>query len=215
MWAVVSVTRTKSRTAVASSICGPGRRKGIRSFFAGDSSETCHLNLLDRQSGSEDLHSWRGSAAPAKRGRGRHRRPGRNRSLADHSRGGRRAPSYANLAGRRHRGRAQSAAEQRFWLRGFEDRTRVEQHDFNFINANGSGVFSEDGVQECLIVPPFPIRFGCRPYPVWVIELSGPSCQATIAINARSGRFGGAGTDGCDIVPEAGPPPMMFVAEWE
>ena len=96
-------------------------------------------------------------------------------------------------------------------------KTELESNSthFNFINANGSGVFSEDGVQECLIVPPFPIRFGCRPYPVWVIELSGPSCQATIAINARSGRFGGAGTDGCDIVPEAGPPPMMFVAEWE
>jgi len=110
------------------SICGPGRRKGIRSFFAGDSSETCHLNLLDRNLDPKHLHSWGGSAVPAHRIRGRHRRPGRNRSLADHSRGGRRAPSYANLAGRRHRGRAQSAAEQRFWLRGFEDRTRVEQH---------------------------------------------------------------------------------------
>ena len=96
-------------------------------------------------------------------------------------------------------------------------KTELESNSthFNFTSANGSGVFSEDGVQECLIVPPFPIRFGCGPYPVWVIELSGPSCQATIAINARSGRFGGAGTDGCDIVPEAGPPPMMFVAEWE
>jgi hypothetical protein len=86
---------------------------------------------------------------------------------------------------------------------------------FNFTSANSSGGFSEDAVEECLIVPPLPIRFGCRPYPVWVIELSGPSCQATIAINARSGRFGGAGTDGCDIVPEPGPPPIMFVAQWE
>ncbi len=96
-------------------------------------------------------------------------------------------------------------------------RTELEPNSthFNFTNANGSGGFGQDGVQECLIVPPFPIRFGCRPFPVWVIELSGPSCQATIAINARSGQFGGAGTDGCDIVPEAGPPPMMFVAEWE
>jgi hypothetical protein len=96
-------------------------------------------------------------------------------------------------------------------------KTELESNSthFNFTNANGSGGFGEDGVQECLIVPPFPIRFGCRPYPVWVIELSGPSCQATIAINARSGRFGGAGTDGCDIVPEPRPPPMMFVAEWE
>ena len=91
---------------------------------------------------------------------------------------------------------------------------------FTFTDANGSGTFGQEGVQECVIVPPFPMRFGCRPYGVWVIELSGPSCQATIAINARSGRFsgawgaGGAG-GGCDIVPEAGPPPVMFVAEWE
>jgi len=32
---------------VASSIYGLVRLKGIRSFVAGDSGETCHLNLLD------------------------------------------------------------------------------------------------------------------------------------------------------------------------
>ena len=86
---------------------------------------------------------------------------------------------------------------------------------FNFTNANGSGSFGEDGVQECLIIPPIPIVFGCRPYPVWVIELAGPSCEATIAINAYSGRFGGGATDGCDLVPEVGAPPVMFVARWQ
>jgi len=86
---------------------------------------------------------------------------------------------------------------------------------FNFTNANGSGSFGEDGVQECLIIPPIPIVFGCRPYPVWVIEVAGPSCEATIAINAYSGRFGGGATDGCDLVPEVGAPPVMFVARWQ
>ncbi len=63
-WAEVSVTRTKSRSGVASSICGPGRRKGIRSFVAGDSGETCHLNLLDPQSRSEGptLAGWVGGS---------------------------------------------------------------------------------------------------------------------------------------------------------
>ena len=86
---------------------------------------------------------------------------------------------------------------------------------FTFTDADGMGSLGEDGVTECVVVPPFPIRLGCRPYPVWVIQLSGPSCEATIAINAFSGRFGGAGTAGCEVVPFAGPEPVMFVAEWD
>lgn len=84
---------------------------------------------------------------------------------------------------------------------------------FRYTGANGSG-FSQDGVTQCLILPPTPFRFACRKYPVWVVELQGPSCQATIAINGYSGRFGGAGTDGCDIVPNDLPAPW-FSASWE
>lgn len=82
-----------------------------------------------------------------------------------------------------------------------------------YSGANGSS-FREDGVRQCLIVPPLPFQFACRPYPVWVVELQGPSCHATIAINGYTGRFGGAGTDGCDIVPEDLPAPW-FVPSWQ
>ena len=84
---------------------------------------------------------------------------------------------------------------------------------FDFTGVDGSA-FSESSVQECVIIPPLPLRLGCRPYPVWVIELRSDSCEATIAINGYSGRFGGAGTNGCDIVPEADFAPW-FVATWE
>lgn len=84
---------------------------------------------------------------------------------------------------------------------------------FQFTGVDGSSL-GEDGVQECVIIPPLPLRWGCRPYPVWVIEVRGKSCEATISINGFSGRFGGAGTDGCDIAPTDSPAPW-FVASWE
>jgi len=84
---------------------------------------------------------------------------------------------------------------------------------FQFADVNG-GSFGEDDVRECLIVPPLPLQLACRSYPVWVIEVAGPGCDATIAINAYSGRFGGAGTNGCNIRPEDRPI-LWFVATWE
>ena len=88
-----------------------------------------------------------------------------------------------------------------------------DSRQFDFSGVDGSR-FSESSVEECVIIPPLPLRLGCRPYPVWVVELRSDSCAATIAINGYSGRFGGAGTNGCDIVPEAGSSPW-FVATWE
>jgi hypothetical protein len=67
---------------------------------------------------------------------------------------------------------------------------------FNFSGPNGS-VFGEDDVKECLVMPPLPplpFLTPCRYYPVWVVALSNPTCDVVIAINAHTGRFGGAGT---------------------
>lgn len=93
--------------------------------------------------------------------------------------------------------------------------TQLEPDSTHFAYSGASGsTLSQDGVRQCLIVFPLPFRFACRPYPVWVVELHGPACRATIAVNGYSGRFGGAGTDGCEIVPEDLPPPW-FVPSWE
>jgi hypothetical protein len=74
-------------------------------------------------------------------------------------------------------------------------------------------------VKECLVVPPLPpLPFisPCRYYPVWVVALTNGGCDATVAINAFTGRFGGAGigfrgstqpgspSSGCDLVPGGG-----------
>jgi ABC-type cobalt transport system substrate-binding protein len=46
------------------------------------------------------------------------------------------------------------------------------------------------------------------------VELKSPSCNVTVAVNGHTGRFGGAGTDGCDLVPQAAPA-NWFVPFWE
>ncbi len=68
---------------------------------------------------------------------------------------------------------------------------------FDFVAPNGQGV-GEDKVKECLVIPPIPpLPFlPCRDYPVWVVALSGPTCDVIIEINALTGRFGGSGTAG-------------------
>ncbi len=57
--------------------------------------------------------------------------------------------------------------------------------------------FGEDGVKECLVVPPLPpipSVTPCRYYPVWVVALSNPACDIIVAINAYTHRFAGGGT---------------------
>jgi hypothetical protein len=69
---------------------------------------------------------------------------------------------------------------------------------FDFSGPNGQG-FGEDEVKECLVIPPLPpLPFvtPCRYYPVWVVALSNQTCKVVIAINALTGRFGGAGGEG-------------------
>ena len=88
-----------------------------------------------------------------------------------------------------------------------------DSRHFTFTGIDGSG-FGQDSVEQCLIIPPLPVRFACRPFPVWVVEVRSTSCNATIAINGYSGRFGGAGTDSCEIVPVESPAPW-FVPSWE
>lgn len=68
---------------------------------------------------------------------------------------------------------------------------------FDFVGPNGQGV-GEDQVKECLVIPPLPpLPFmPCRDYPVWVVALSGQTCDVIIEINALTGRFGGGGTVG-------------------
>lgn len=68
---------------------------------------------------------------------------------------------------------------------------------FKFTGPNGQG-FGEDEAKECLVIPPLPplpFLTPCRYYPVWVVALSTQACDVVIAINAHTGRFGGAGSD--------------------
>jgi hypothetical protein len=89
---------------------------------------------------------------------------------------------------------------------------------FNFTAPNGQG-FGEDQVKECIIIPPLPpLPFlPCRNFPVWVVALSGQTCDVVIAINGLTGRFEGAGagyaggaqptpgaSDSCGISPGGG-----------
>lgn len=80
---------------------------------------------------------------------------------------------------------------------------------FQFSDARGQG-FGEDQVQECLVIPPLPplpFLTPCRYYPVWVVDLTSQRCTVVIAINALTGRFGGAGTGyGGTAQPISGPP---------
>jgi hypothetical protein len=87
---------------------------------------------------------------------------------------------------------------------------------FDFSGPNGQR-FGEDQVKECLVIPPLPplpFLTPCRYFPVWVVALSTPTCDVVIAINAHTGRFGGAGAsyrgsdqatstagDSCGITP--------------
>src|SRR6202035_3452331 len=64
---------------------------------------------------------------------------------------------------------------------------------FEFTAPGGQGL-GEDQVQECLVVPPLPrlpLITPCRYYPVWVVVVTNQGCDAAIAINAFTGRFGG------------------------
>ncbi len=98
---------------------------------------------------------------------------------------------------------------------------------FQFVGPDGSR-FGEDDSRECLFIPPLPPLpwlTPCRYYPVWVVALSSPTCNATIAINAFTGRFDGGGTavpstapasssiGTCDLTPEA-PSGTWFQASW-
>jgi hypothetical protein len=90
---------------------------------------------------------------------------------------------------------------------------------FDFSGPNGQG-FGEDEVKECLVIPPLPplpFLTPCRYYPVWVVALSTQTCSVVVAINALTGRFGGAGagyqggaqpnstaSDPCGISPGGG-----------
>ena len=91
---------------------------------------------------------------------------------------------------------------------------------FDFMGANGQG-FGEDQVQECLAIPPLgPLPFisPCRYYPVWVVVVTKQGCAAAIAINAFTGRFGGAGGGDCAlaIIPGGGAESQTrwFQPEW-
>jgi hypothetical protein len=96
---------------------------------------------------------------------------------------------------------------------------QLEPSSEHFDAAVPNGRFGEDQVKECLVVPPLPpLPFisPCRYYPVWVVALTNGGCDATVAINAFTGRFGGAGigfrgstqpgspSSGCDLVPGGG-----------
>ena len=100
---------------------------------------------------------------------------------------------------------------------------------FRFTGAKGQG-FGEDGVRECLAIPPLPplpVLSPCRYYPVWVVDLTSPDCDVVIAINAYSGRFGGGGVsysgsgeslsgppDSCAMTPDA-PAQAWWRAAWD
>jgi hypothetical protein len=74
--------------------------------------------------------------------------------------------------------------------------------DYSFADSQG---FGEDQVRECLVIPPLPplpFLTPCRYYPVWLVELRSESSDVVIAINARTGCFGGGG--GAGIVPGGG-----------
>ncbi len=74
--------------------------------------------------------------------------------------------------------------------------------------------FGEDGVKECLVVPPLPpipSVTPCRYYPVWVVALSNPACDIIVAINAYTHRFAGGGTSNSGT-EHAGPPVMCELA---
>lgn len=76
---------------------------------------------------------------------------------------------------------------------------------FEYSGANGR--FGGDLAQECLRIPPLPplpFLSPCRYYPVWVVDLTSQSCDVTIAINALSGRFAGAGTGYRGVLPISG-----------
>lgn len=68
---------------------------------------------------------------------------------------------------------------------------------FDFSGPNGQR-FGEDQAKECLVIPPLPplpFLTPCRYYPVWVVVLSSQTCDVVVAINALTGRFGGAGAN--------------------
>jgi len=90
-----------------------------------------------------------------------------------------------------------------------------EHFEFSTVGGNQ---FGEDQVRECLVMPPLPplpFLTPCRYYPVWVVAVSSQTCDEVIAINAHTGRFGGAGGN-CEISPGGGDTTTSWwQATWE
>jgi hypothetical protein len=61
---------------------------------------------------------------------------------------------------------------------------------WNYVDQFGPGVEGEGG-EECLILPPTPLRGPCRYFPVWIVHAKSNSanCDVYIEINALTGRF--------------------------
>ncbi len=110
-----------------------------------------------------------------------------------------------------------------------EAQFEASSRHFQFTGAKGQG-FGEDGVRECLSIPPLPplpFLSPCRYYPVWVVDFTSRDCDVVIAINAYSGRSGGAGVsksgsgeslsgppDSCAMTPDA-PAQTWWRASWD
>jgi hypothetical protein len=80
---------------------------------------------------------------------------------------------------------------------------------YEFADANGS--MGGGPNRECLRM--FPLQAlpfaPCRYYPVWVIDVTSPSCNHMIAFNALTGRFDGGGSSGSSSAPSCSP--MVFI----